>query len=129
MHRCLHNAHLSTDNQPTDHTAPNDDRLKHIETVQGGNERILHFLVVLDGLVKVAALKVLVAEVLDCLVVQQCICCFGRLCIVKAIQIPDRKTGKMVSIVSDCRCTQTCQTVLTNHTCYDALGMSKTTSM
>ena len=81
-------AHLGTDNKPADHPTPYDDRLQHIEAIQGSNERVLHFLVVLNGLVKVAALQFLVAEVLDCLIVQQCVCGLGRLGIVKAVQIP-----------------------------------------
>ena len=81
-------AHLGTDNKAPYHATPDDEGLQHIEAIEGGNEGVLHFLVVLDGLVKVAPLQVFVAEVLDCLVVQQGVCGFGTLGIVKAIQVP-----------------------------------------
>ena len=80
--------HLGTDNKAANHATPDDEGLQHIEAVQGGYEGVLHFLVILNGLVKVASLQVLVAEVLDCLIVQQGICGFGALGIVKAIQVP-----------------------------------------
>jgi len=80
--------HLCAYNQSADHTAPDDDRLQHVEAVEGGNEGVLHFLVVPDGLLKVAPLQLLIAEVLHSFVVQQCICCLGALGIVQPVQIP-----------------------------------------
>ena len=81
-------ADLCAHNEPAYHPAPDDDRLQHVEAVEGGNQGVLHFLVLPDSLLKVAPLQLLIAEVLHCLVVQQCICGFGTLGIVKSIQIP-----------------------------------------
>ena len=80
--------HLCAHNQSPNHTAPDDDRLQHVEAVEGGNEGVLHFLVVPDGLLKVAPLQLLIAEVLHSLVVQQCVCCLGALGIVQPVEIP-----------------------------------------
>ena len=80
--------HLGTDDETADHAAPDDEGLQHVEAVEGGYEGILHFLIVLNGLVKVTPLQLLIAEVLDCLIVQQSIRGFGALSIVKAVQVP-----------------------------------------
>lgn len=81
-------SHLCAHNQSADHTAPDDDRLQHVEAVEGGNEGVLHFLVVPDGLLEVAPLQLLIAEVLHGFVVQQCVCCLGALGIVQPVQVP-----------------------------------------
>ena len=80
--------HLGTDDEAAKHATPDDEGLQHIEAVERGYEGVLHFLVVLNGLVKVAPLQILIAEVLDSLIVQQGVCGFGALCIVKAVQVP-----------------------------------------
>ncbi len=85
--------HLCAYNQSADHTTPDDDRLQHIEAVEGSDEGVLHFLVVPDGLLKVAPLQLLIAEVLHSLVVQQCVCCLGALGIVQPVQIPTEAKG------------------------------------
>ena len=69
--------HLCTDNEAPNHAAPDDHRLQDIEAVEGGDEGVLHFLVVPDGLLKVAPLQVLVAEVLDGFIVEQGVCGLG----------------------------------------------------
>ena len=80
--------HLCAHNQSPNHTAPDDDRLQHVEAVERGNEGVLDFLVVPDGLLKVAPLQLLIAEVLHSLVVQQCVRCLGALGIVQPVEIP-----------------------------------------
>lgn len=73
---------LSADNEAANHAAPDDDRLQHVEAIEGGNEGVLHFLVVPDGLLKVAPLQLLIAEILDSLVVQQSVCGLSTLGVV-----------------------------------------------
>ena len=85
--------HLCAYNQSADHTTPDDDRLQHIEAIEGGNEGVLHFLVVPDGLLKVAPLQLLIAEVLHGFVVQQCVSCLGALGIVQPVEIPAAAQG------------------------------------
>ena len=101
-------AHLCAYDQSADHTTPNDDRLQHIETVEGGNEGVLHSLVVPDGLLKVAPLQLLIAEVLHGFVVQQCVCCLGALGIVQPVQIPAAAQGVLRVLTwhtsSACKC-------------------------
>ena len=80
--------HLCAHNQSAYHATPNDDRLQHVEAVEGGNQGVLHFLVLPDCLLKIAPLKVLIAEVLHSLIVQQGICGFGTLCVVQPVEIP-----------------------------------------